>query len=281
MKNTLYFLVCPLLLFWGCQTVVETDLPEHEPKLVVNAVFNTDSLFTVEVSASKSAFSNEEHAPVEGAVVGLWQAEKYLFDLQHTGRGIYKADQKPETGQHYMLKVSAPGFPEAGAAAYMPAEPLISDVRAGKGPVHYDWQGPTVNASFILEDPAEQENFYYMKVYTPDSSYDKIPFNKYVMVISSSPIEEEFSMGTRYFFSDRLFNGQALQLSLNLDNHPQNTTYIQVAHITREYYQYVRTLEKQSYNDRLNLSPVTVTNNIVNGIGLFAGVTVKTIKIKP
>lgn len=270
-----------MLLLWSCQKVVEVELPEHEPKLVVNAVFNTDSLFTVDVSASQSAFSNDTHTPVEDAVVGLYQAEKHLLDLQHKGNGIYQADQKPEALQYYELKVSAPGYPNAGAVSYIPAEPLIYNVEARRGPVLYDWQGPTVNASFTLEDTPEEENFYYLRVFSPDTSFTEIPYERYVTIISSSPVEYEFSMETRMFFSDKLFDGQALHLTLNLENNPENITYVQLAHITKEYYQYVRTLNTQSYNDSFNLTPIPVSNNIRGGMGLFAGCNVTTLKIKP
>lgn len=280
-KYSLSFLCCSMLLFWGCQKVMEVELPAHEAKLVLNAVFNTDSLFTVHVSASQSAFSNEAHRPIENATVSLFQSEKHLLDLHYLGDGTYQADQKPEPGQYYALKVQAPTYPGASAAIYMPEEPLLYNIQASRGPVHYDWQGATVNASFTLADAAEEENFYYLRVFTPDTSYDGIPFNKYVRIISSSPIETEFSMETRFFFSDKLFNGKALALKLNVENSPDNTTYIQVAHITKEYFQYVRTLDKQSYNDSFNLTPIPVTNNINNGHGLFGGSTVQTLMIKP
>jgi hypothetical protein len=257
------------------------ELPEHEPRLVINAVFNPDSLFTVEVSSSQSVFSNDAFTPVEDAIVSLYGAEKHLLDLQHVGGGIYQADQKPQSRQHYELKVSAPGYPDANAASYVPAEPQISNVMAEVGPVHYDWQGATVNASFALEDPAEQENFYYLRVFSPDTTFDEIPYEKYIHIISSNPIEFEFSMETRLFFSDKLFNGQALPLKLNLENSPDHITYVQVAHITKAYYQYVRTLKKQSYNDAINLTPVAVSNNIRGGMGLFAGCNIRTLLIKP
>lgn len=281
-KYPLYSVFVGLFLLWSCQTEMEVEWPEHAPKLVVNAVLNPDSLFTVDVSASKAVFSVEEgYLAVEDARVSLYQAGQHLFDLQHTRNGIYKADQKPETLQHYELRVSAPGYPEASAVAYVPSKPHIYNVKAERGPVLDDWDGPTVNASFTLEDPAEEENFYYLQLYTPATSYSGKPYRKHVYLNSSSPIEHEFSMESRLFFSDKLFNGQALQLRLNLDISPDQTTYVQVAHITKEYYHYVRTLEKHSYGDDINLNPKAVTNNILNGMGLFAGCTVHTMMIKP
>lgn len=267
----------PALLLWSCQTVVEVDFPEHEPKLVVNAVFNPDSLFTVDVSASQSAFSNNEHAPVENATVSLYRAEKHLFDLEHVGSGIYKANQKPEPLQQYELRVNAANFPDASGLTYVPTEPDLYNLQASEAPPYDDWQGATLNASFILKDEPGQENFYYLQVFEPDTSRDGEPYNRHIPLHSVSPIDMEFSMETRFFFSDKLFNGEELLLKLNLQNHPSRTTHVQVAHITKEYYQYVQTLKKQSYADDINITPVPVSNNILNGMGLFAAYNSRTL----
>ena len=270
-----------LQLLMSCQTVVEIELPEHEPKLVVNAVFTPDSLFSVDVSASRSAFSEEAYPPIENATVSLYQGKEHVLDLQHKGNGLYQANQKPEALQHYELKVSAPGYPTASAATYIPAAPLISQLRTRLGPTRNDWGGAGVIASFTLMDAPEQENFYYLQIFTPETSHSGIAYNRNVSLISSAPIEYEFAMETRLFFSDKLFNGQALHLSLHLDNNPEQTTYVQVVHITKEYYQYVRTLDKQSYRDNINLVPISVNNNILNGFGLLGAYHATTLAVKP
>ena len=281
-KNPLYSVFVGLFLLWSCQTEMEVEWPEHEPSLVINAVFNPDSLFTVDVSANKAVFSVEEgYLAVENARVSLYGAGQHLFDLPHTGNGIYKADQKPEALQHYELRVSAPGFPEASAVSYVPAKAHIYNVKVERGPALYEGGDPSINASFTLDDDAEQENFYYLQLYTPARSQNGIAYLRPLLVKILSPIEHEFSMDSRLFFSDKLFNGQALPLVLNFENNPNATTYVQVAHITKEYYHYVRTLKKHFYGDDINLNPKPVTNNILNGMGLFAGCNVTTLMIKP
>ena len=274
--KTLFYCLSALLL-GSCQTVVEVDFPEHEPKLVINAVFNPDSLFTVDVSASQSAFSNNEHAPVENATVSLYQGGKHLFDLMYVGNGIYQADQKPEALLQYELSVQAAGFPDASAVSQVPAAPVLYNVQASEAPPYDDWQGASLSASFILKDEPGQENFYYLQVFEPDTSRDGEPYNRYIHLHSASPIDMEFSMETRLFFSDKLFNGEELPLKLNLENHPNRVTHVQVAQITKEYYQYVQTLKKQSYADDINITPVSVTNNILNGMGLFAAYNSRTL----
>lgn len=283
MKNLKYplILLYHLFLMWSCQTVVEVDLPEHEQKLVINSVFNPDSLFTVDVSASRSVFSSEQsYLHVENATVTLYEGGNFLFNLQHVGNGIYKADQKPEALKFYEIQVSAPGFSSVSASNYVPAEPQVFALNACEGLFNEDWQEQSMNVSFTLDDGPE-ENFYYMQIFTPDTSYESIAYNRNIELISSAPINYEFSMETRLFFSDKLFNGKPLHLTLNLNNSSKAVIYVQVAQITNEYYHYVRTLEKQSYNDNININPLAVTNNIRNGMGLFAGYNFTTLTIDP
>ncbi|WP_160164095.1 DUF4249 domain-containing protein [Nafulsella turpanensis] len=279
-KNIIACLSAFSLLLWSCQTVVEIDLPEHEPKLVVNAVFNPDSLLTVDVSASQSAFSNNEHQQLENATVSLFQEGKHLLDFPHIGNGIYQAAEKPEALQQYELRVSAAGFPQASAITSVPGQAVIDNLQATVEPARSDWEGTTLNAFFTLKDTPNEENFYYLQAFTPDTTGDGEAFNRYVHLESSSPIEYEFSMETRLFFSDKLFNGEALELKLNLENNPYRTTYVQIAQVTKEYYQYVKTLDKQSYGDNLNLTPVSVSNNIINGMGLFGAYNAQTLTFK-
>lgn len=280
-KHILPLLLCLPFLLNSCETVVELELPEHIPQLVINAVINPDSLFTVDVSASRSAFSNDTYQQIDDATVQVYQAGQILFDLQHVGNGVYKADRKPEALQHYELQVSAPGLPGASATSYIPVAPHIREVKASKAPQDPD-NGPSMNLSLLLEDTPEQENFYYIQAYRQDTSYlNKRLYDRYISIDFTAPIEQEFTMEWRYFFSDKLFNGKPLHLALNLENSPEKTTYVQVAHISKEYYEYARTLQKQAGRDDFGNFPTQVTNNIRNGFGLFAGYNATTLAVKP
>jgi hypothetical protein len=248
---------------------------------VINSVFNPDSLFTVDLSISQSAHSNEGHAPVPDATVRIFQGGRPLFDLRHTGNGRYGADRKPQALQQYEVRASAPGFPSASATSHVPAAPIIREVEAFRAAARDGW-GARVDLSFVLEDAPDQDNFYYLQAYTPDTIYHRnIVFNRPVWPKFVSPIEAEFSMETRYFFSNKLFNGQSVRLQLLVDIHPERTTYVRVAHITKEYYNYVRVLVKQNYADSFGIIHTPVPNNIQNGFGLFAGYNAVTFVVKP
>ncbi|GAB3820462.1 hypothetical protein GCM10028895_20640 [Pontibacter rugosus] len=260
--------------------MIELDLPGHEPRLVVNSVINPDSAFVVDVSASQSAFSAGAHQPITNAMVQVYQAGQLVSSLQSIGNGKYTSDQKPQPLQHYTMQVSAAGFTTVDAATFVPASPIIRDLRAARVAPAADMYEETTAASFILADNPEQDNFYYIQAYTPDTTYEGKAYRRSVNMEFTAPFEEEFTMEDRYFFSDKLFNGKSVPLELHLQNLPANTTYVRVAHITPEYYHYVRTLEKQSYKDNFSTTPESVANNIKNGIGIFAGYHVVTLAVK-
>jgi hypothetical protein len=274
-------LVFGLFLLAGCETVVELDLPDHAPKLVVNAVFNPDSLFTVDLSSSQSVFSDSAHRPVTDATVQVYQGGQHVFDVAHKGAGIYQADRKPETLQHYTLRVSAPGHAAVKAASHVPAAPLLRDLKAARVPATAD-RDAGIRLSFVLDDTPGQDNYYYIQAYTPDTDHiNGGAYNRALSIQFNTTIKPEFAMENRWFFSDKLFNGQKLPLELLLESSQREVRHVQIAHITKEYYDYVRTLEKQAYRDNFGIIPIPVANNIEQGMGLFAGYNSVTIKIAP
>lgn len=274
-------LVSSLLLLAGCETLVELDLPDHKPRIVVNAVFNPDSLFTVDLSSSQSVFTDQPYKPITDATVQVYQGEQHLFNVAHKGAGVYKADQKPETLQHYTLRVSAPGHAPVKAASYAPAAPVLRNLKATRVSATHD-QPAGIQLSLVLEDEPGKENYYYIQAYAPDTdpSTGKA-YNRALSIQFNTTIKPEFAMENRWFFSDKLFNGQKLPLELLLESNQQEMRHVQVAHITKEYYDYVRTLEKQSYRDNFGITPIPVSNNIRGGMGLFAGYNSVVIKILP
>lgn len=283
LTNLKYWLPVLVIQLAGCQTVVELDLPEPEPALVINSVLNPDSLFSVHISANQSIFSNQQYAPVENAVVEVYRGGQPVDNLQPAGEGHYRGSSRPQALQPYEVRVSAPGYPSARATTELPLAPMLSEVSAKKVPSSSSAGFFIVEASLVLPDDAAQEDFYYIQAYTPDVDRfnNNKPYNRYVSLDLLSPFEHEFGMEVRSFFSDRLFNGQALRLRFRLENSAEKTTYVRVARVSKAYYEYVRALDKQSYGDLVLTSPAPVANNIQNGLGLFGSYTASTLAIKP
>jgi hypothetical protein len=277
-----YWLPALVMTLPGCETVVELELPDPKPLLVVNSVINPDSLFSVDVSTNQSIFANQQYAPVENAVVEVYQDGQLVDNLQQMSKGRYRGSSRPQALQQYELRVAAPGYPGANALTRLPAVPDIQEVEAMKVPSSSSGFS-VVEASLTLPDDPAQEDFYYVQAYTPDidRSDGNKPYNRYVSLDLLAPFEAELSMENRTFFSDRLFNGQLLRLQLRLENRADRTTYVRVARVSKAYYEYVRVLKKQSYGDNVLTSPGPVSNNIQSGLGLFGSYSASVIAVKP
>ncbi|WP_242926953.1 DUF4249 domain-containing protein [Pontibacter vulgaris] len=279
-RKILFLLYLPLLL-WSCTDIVELELPEQEPQLVVNSMFTPDSAWSVDISASQNALSNAPYEQVQNATVEVYQGSKYLFNLAHTRNGKYKSEEAlPKALEHYTLKVSAPGFPACEASNFAPALPATRALKVARASSSIDPNIPEAEVSFVLDDAPNTQNYYAISAYFPDTAYTGEAYKNYVGLDFQAPIEQEFTMGNSYFFSDKLIDGKATTLKQRYTLIEGKTVYLNIAQISPDYYHYARTLVKQSYNDNFMTTPGPVHNNIRNGLGIFAGYNTVTYHIK-
>lgn len=272
-------LTCCMLLISACTKKIELDFPPHEPMLVLNGIFNPDSLFSVELSSNRAITSNEDFVPVQNAAVELYQDGIYLTKLQHSGKGVYKSSIKPERLKKYGIKVKATGFPDIASHSFVPEQPLVHDLKSSVAYQQND-PSPGLNVSLVLEDPPGEENFYSIRAYTFDKYYTGAVFIRELLVSFISPIEEDFSRSYHQYFSDKLFPGKALNLKLYLANAGLQNTFLRIAQVSPEYYAYGKTYQAHHRSD-ININQSPVSNNIENGRGLFAGYNAITIALKP
>jgi len=278
-KHYAISLACVILGLSACIKPVQVTLPTHKPALVLNSVFNPDSTFYVDLSSSRNILSNEAHAPVTNASVRLFRNGNYMADLQHSKNGVYIAAIKPESLAKYSITATAPNFPSISARNHIPGAPVLHQIQAAVADIRPNEHDLGVNVSFILDNPSVEENFYFIRAYrSATTSGQTIVRSAGISFLS--PIMEDFQIDDRYYFSDKLFKGKPTTLKLHLYSDPKGITYLRIAHITEEYYAYGKTLVNFSYSDT-NLNQMSVSNNIENGIGLFAGYNAITIPIKP
>ncbi|MGI9175802.1 MAG: DUF4249 family protein, partial [Rhodothermales bacterium] len=137
MRCSIYLLLFAAFPLAACETAVEIELPEEEPRLVINSLFQTGNLWAVEVSESQSVLSDDALEPVTSATVEIMEdgevVETLVYEPQRADRlfvpPLYRSRQhRPEAGRTYTIRASAPGFPTAEATAQVP-EPLPFSVR--------------------------------------------------------------------------------------------------------------------------------------------------------
>ena len=278
----------PLLLtaLTACEQVIEPDLPDHTPRLVLQAFFTADSSWSAYVG--RSAGILEPLPPGERAVAG---ASVELLDGDHVVEKlrflewppIYVLDENPlEAGRSYSLRVSAPGFATIRATDAVPlpvaasAEPYVSRADVVSHAIRVE-----------IQDPPGETNYYQVSIHSYDrSGRREWSFSTRDPSImgrgdsEGSPIEEEGWHGSAPFFKDTLFDGRTHRIELiklTSDSAYSDRIHLQVLHISETYYEYLKTAHIHDETaDNPFAEPLGVHGNVENGYGIFAGYSSRT-----
>lgn len=111
MKKLSIIFPLALLFLWGCQDVIDLQLPDGETQLVVDGwLTNLEGEKTVKLSLSANYFSNEPNPGVSGAQVILYNEEGPVDTLRESPEkaGTYLTDFTGVIGQTYHLLIRTP-----------------------------------------------------------------------------------------------------------------------------------------------------------------------------
>lgn len=269
-----------LTLFFlsSCETVTEINFPEEKPQVVINAIFNADSLVKVDLTESQSVNNKSLNFKfVENASIEIFRNTTSLGFLQYKGKGKYLSTSKlpyePNAG--YSLKIKATGFETAEATESIPRKPVLNSMKVKADGQNNGAAYKSYNVAFNLNDSPE-DNFYFLRVWLVHSSINKsaIYFKLYNDVGQFVPFGVAGS--EMLVFDDRTFNGK--EVSFNLDIIQAYTLggnnikiQIELGSTNKSYYDYQFSFRKQIEGDPiLNSSDFPVSNNIKNGLGIFA-----------
>jgi len=288
MKKSLFFIlsICVLL---SCEKEVNIPIEFTEPKLVVNGLFNNDSLWEVEISASQYVYTMGLPPLVNDAQVTVRDAIGNSVLLSNQGDGIYTSStEKPETGKIYTLEVSHDNYVNITASNELPNIVSIQQI---------DWQQQTIingelyrKINITLQD-SPQDDYYMVRIAatfweeqwdTITGQWDSALVQWPLSFMTQSPAVENAGLKEEaplIMFTDNLFNGSQYTIDLLLgeyffsgEKESIETIYISTSSISQEYYWY-----QTSYQNYLNSQaglfsqPVQVYTNIENGLGVFAG----------
>lgn len=173
MKNNLFLLVLLTVLLSGCRELVEIDLPNQNPKLVVEAeITDTPGPHFVKLTLTQAYFSDEELPPIQNAMVTIRDNEGFEEILEQIEPGIYATQNLVGIiGNTYTLNIEWNGevYESTGTLLeeavidsltyrYFPANPPILD------------EGYYIIAYGTM--PQGRDNFFRFKVYENDSLYN-------------------------------------------------------------------------------------------------------------
>ena len=285
-----------LLIFNSCETIVDVDLPEIKPQIVVNGICNPAIPWELNISSSKDILDDKNIEAIKDAKIEILENGTPVGIFQHIQDGTYKVlGKKPKPNVTYHLKVSAKGFETVTSTCVIPQQVPISSVTVDtvNSTDPEEFEISKINVTLTFSDPPNEDN-YYSIIVLQSSVHDTLNVNP-IWFYSNDLIidvketnllgdENQRFSGSEAFFNDELINGKEYNLNLNFsffnyDNSQEFTIVLNT--LNYDYYKYLETLKAQrKTNDNPFAEPVIVYNNIKNGLGIFAGYSTSKFKIE-
>ncbi len=272
-----------LLLFGGCETVVDVDLPGEEPQLVVHGFASPDRTWSVDVKRSARVLGMDEVEVVPDALVEIERPDGSIETLAFKD-GRYVSSKRPAGGSAYTLRVSAPGFAGVVAADSVPNAVPFSAVTRIEGP-----GGPPRRLfALTFADPPDRRDYYRAAVTVRNVLHDgtlKTGLVSFTTGDASVLAEHRLSLetldtfqGYEAFFTDMRFAGSTHTLEVTIKEPPmtpdiaRRSYVLALRRVSEAYYLYARSLEAydEAYENPF-MEPARLWSNVQGGYGIFAG----------
>jgi hypothetical protein len=260
-ENALHIilLLISFLVFPGCQKVINVDLNQATPRIVIEGLINDRrGPYSVTISKSGSYFNQPALPFVSGASIIITDNTGLNDTLKEVAAGIYiTLKTRGLPGRTYTLKVISDNVEYTGTTT-MPSHVNIDSLTLVKrDSPRFDFGGNPRNDTHFdihcfFKDP-EEKNFYRIKVFKNDSTNTE---------------------------SYRLYDDQytnASETELRVANATAGDTFrIELLSIDKQTYGYYRTLEDLLFtNPFFGSTPANPNNNLNNGaLGYFGACAV-------
>ncbi|UJH91168.1 DUF4249 domain-containing protein [Antarcticibacterium sp. 1MA-6-2] len=237
-----YLIICTLFIIAGCEEVVDIDLEESTPKLVIEA-----SLLKVKsipdtphyIILTKTApFFEEEIPPATEAEVKVTDSDGQVYIFEEIDPGLYRNEVlEAEPGKSYHLQINYLNETYEATSTYTPVADLEYVEQNNEG----GFNGDDIELRAFYTDPPEIGNYYLFRFL-----YDELSLQIY---------EDEFINGNRSF-----------AVFTNEDLKEGDRVSFEIQGISRRYYEYLFILRSQagSGGGPFQTQPTVVRGNIVN-----------------
>lgn len=290
-KYTWLLAIAAIMIFSSCDEdsfsqVATIELPEHEPRPVVNLQIEgrQERMISALISNSKGILDPETtyEIPVD-AEVKLYRNGTLFTPLDYFEDVLrYEASlENPfpdQGGDTYLLEANIPGFDLVQIEQVMPVKPVV-EAASYETEGTIDETGSRVDE--LIVDIIDQEpgvtNYYALSLFgitvlLDPTTGDTIQYSRSrISLDSNDPL---LSYGARYdlIFTDEGFSGGKYQARCYTYYSIDESSDLEVVlhQLSEDAFLYARSLE-QYYNaiDNPFAEPVTVHSNVPNGYGVF------------
>ena len=298
------------------ETVIDLDIPPHEPVLVLNGLLDTDTNARVVISHSVGAFSNAIPSFINNANVLLYKDNQFIDSLlldttnlvyvnyydNYTADSLamyyYKSDYIPEKNTTYRIAVDHSDYPSISAETFIPDDITVYNID-----VDTTSNENKIGLTFRFDDEPNQQNFYRLKLFTSctkkwEDEYGygyEWRFRGETEMMSNDPsfpsdipFEGYTFTGSSVVFSDALFNGQQKTITLDVISDLKyadcDTIIIQFSTFSDDTYSYYNSLGDHREKGELSIfggEVIPVYSNVENGLGVLISTNAQQIYLKP
>ena len=319
MKNIIYPILLFSLFMVSCdmETVIDLDIPSHEPVLVLNGILETDTNVKVVVSHSVGAFSNSIPTFINDANVLLYKNNELtgipllpdlsnLVYVNYIDKGnvdslamyYYKSNYTPEKNVNYRIEVNHSNYPSISAETY-----IASDITLYNIDIDTTSNEEKIGFTFSFDDNASQQNYYRLKLFSSckkeweneDGDIEEWNFRGDTRFMSNDPsfpseipFEGYTFEGDNVVFTDALFNGQQKTITLDVISDLKyadcDTIIIQFSTFSDDTYSYYNSLGDHREKGELSIfggEVIPVYSNVENGLGVLISTNAQQIYLKP
>jgi hypothetical protein len=248
-KSILYIvLVFATIIFSGCEKVIDVDLNNAEPKLVIDAVIKWQKGTTGEEQVIKLSLTNDfftnEILPANGASVTITNSvdETFTFLEDGTTGNYICSNFNPVIGEIYTLVVIYDGEIYTATNPLMATPPIINIQQETVPGFGGDDQ---IQIKFFYQDNGAEDNYYLLGVKNPNKQIPEF-----------GVVSDEFFQGNIMFG----FYGSS-------ETEPGITLKLSVQGITFGFHNYMNiltTIGGSGSGNPFATPPATLRGNIVN-----------------
>ena len=269
-RNHLYLviLVCIGLINSSCRKVIDIELKEANPRLVVESIISDKNVpFEVKLSTTQNYFSQSEPPAVTSALVIISDDMGNIDTLLHTINGIYKTpiSKQGVEDRTYRLYIKNKNKEYTAFAKLNGQLPMDS--------ISYTY----LNKSFGFLEPG-----YYINLHTFERPKEG-DFYRWLLFRNDTLLIDPF----KYMYADdKLVNGNKIDLQFPFRYNPNDSVRIVQWAINKEYFDYLTDLDTQlgRSGSPFDAPPANPRTNLSNGaLGYFAAVASqeKSLRIEP
>ena len=293
LKYVHFLLVSFLLMSCGGEnffdSIVEVEVPEHEPNLAITAhLSNLDEISLVHVTQTIGILDNKSVEAISDATVELYgdgqliQSYQYqeLYEEQDgfgntVTRDFYVVEnpQDLQTNINYELRVVSPKYGEIRANQLLARPtPILSTYYEKEGIVDiYGDRGNEITLKF--QDQGGEKNYYAVQAtgfYEYESGGQTETYETSIYLSPADPTAEEGS--NVLLLPDITFDGKEYELKMASFDYEEGLKKIEVVlyTITEDRYLYEKSLIRYDENDGNPFAePVIIHENVSQGNGIF------------